>query len=419
MHVDEENPLVSPVWYRKFRELFHRYPEFAAKIWSLQWVEDKRIEFVWLAARNLHLDSLKWSLLREDGRIDANAIRDQKGLSLLHEVASNVNATVSKMLAAFQFLVNRMHCEVDVRDSDGRTALHCVCGSHVKRSRRGRQKYIRLLKLLVEKGADVNCQFHRITPLHLVHESPWALRYLVLEANAQADVQDTFQRTPLLWSLRNPHLPLSRQIPVAIFQGRMDFLASDYMGHSPIHYAVVRGRSDEKLQDTIQLIDKLVRAGANVDLQNRRLRTALYFLVHTPNLRELAESLIRDYGADVNLCDADGYTVVHMAAILGQPEYVASFLPYMRNNVQTIDGETVRSCLEKYCEPKAITPELENLLRELELKGNKTAPRVYKEPYTVWEYVNMLDHHRDLFSLYIVDTFFRYRGGIPPNTLCR
>ena len=410
--------------YDQFRKLIRCDPEVASRCWDSEFVQENRIEIVWLATKRIHLAVLEWTLLRTNRStgqrwIDASELRDADGCSLLHDIGSNVNATVHQMLAAFKLLIQRFGCRVNDQDKDGRTAFHCVCGSHVKYNWRGRRHYVRLLRLLVNSGADVNRQFHGFTPLHLLHESPWAMRYLLMETEARANVQDMFQRTPLLWSLRNPHLPPVNRIPVEILKRKMqpeDFLAQDYMGHSPIHYAVLRAQSD-KLDETKQLIRRLVKAGADVNQQNRRLRTALFFLVPKPDMMELANYLVTDFQADVNLSDADGFTVVHIAAILGKLDYVALFLPHMASNVRTANGETVRSCLEQYCDPSAVTEEMEALLASMESRGQTTAKRVYAEPYTVWDYVHLLDQFRDLFSLYIVDTFHRYRGGILLNAV--
>ena len=319
------------------------------------------------------------------------------------------------MLAAFQLLVQRVGCRVDDEDEDGRTALHCVCGSHVKRSRRGRRHYVRLLKLLVDAGADVNRKFHGFTPLHLLHESPWALRYFLMETEARANGLDHFHRLPLVWSLRNPHFPAVGRIPLSAFQSKMkpeDFRVKDSMGNSMIHLAVLRVQWD-KLGETKRLIQRLVRAGADVNQQNQRLRTALFYLVPKPDTIELADYLVTHFHADVNLCDADGFTVVHIAAILGKMDYVALFLPHMKCNVRTANGETVRSCLEQYCDPSSVTEEVAAQLPSMERRGQTTAERVYVEPFTVWRYVHLLDRFRDLFSLYLVDAFNRYRGGNP------
>lgn len=407
---EENHPWRSPLWYREFRRKVRSHQEEAAEEWSAK-SELERIETVWTATIGLHLDFLEWALVTNGNRwINVNQLLDENRCGLLHYVGSNITITVEKMLAAFDLLVNKVKCKVDVINNAGLTPLHCVCGSHVKRNRRGRRKYIRILKILVEAGADVNRQFQGITPLHLVHESPWAMRYLLLKTQVRADVEDTFQRSPLIWALRNPHKPAIHEIPVSVFQEKgLNFKACDYMGHSVIHYAVLRAQSD-KLGDVILLIKRLVRAGADVNHRNRRLRTPLYYLLYKPDLRELAVFLINECQLDVNLCDSDGYTVVHLAAIFGRLDYVALFLPKLTKNVKARNGETVRSCLNRYCDPSAIK-QVESLLIELERKGEIAADCSYPEPFTVWEYVHLLDKFRDHLSLYIVDTFYRYRGG--------
>lgn len=411
----ENHPLQPPLWYTEFRRQVRNNPEKAAQKWA-NWTQLERIDTVWIATKKVHLDLMEWSLLSTDGNenrwIDVNSLRDEDGCTLLHDIGSNSNITLVKMLAAFKLLVEKVGCNPDVRDREGKTPLHCVCGSHVKRNQRGRQKYIKLLRILVNAGVDVNCEFKKITPLHLVHESPWAMKYLIKEAGARADVEDTFQRPPFIWTLRNPHVPAIRRIPVSLFQNRMDFRTSDFMGHSFIHYAVLRAHADN-LDDIGRLIGRLIAAGADVNHRNRRLRTPLFFLISKPDLRELAVLLLDKYGADVNLCDADGYSVVHMAAILGRLDYVALFLPYLKTNVRTRNGETVRSCLQRYCGgPLTVTDEVERLLIQMEeRKGCVAVDYAYPEPYTIWEYVHLLDRFRDLLALYIVDTFHRYRGG--------
>lgn len=244
-----------------------------------------------------------------------------------------------------------------------------------------------------------------------MHESPWAIKFLILEAKANPDPEDTFQRTPFFWSIRNVHFPPANRIPVSVFRDRINFRRADYMGHAIIHYAMLRAHSDST-DDVKDLVKRLVDAGADVNALNRRLRTPLFFLIHRPDLIPLAEAMITMFGADVNLCDADGYTVVHIAALMGRLDYVALFVPHMIYNIATCNGETVRSCVEAYNLSSSIAPELTKILQTLDRKVKIVAPRRYQEPFTVWEYVTLLDHHRDLLSLYLVETFYRYRGGI-------
>lgn len=250
--------------------------------------------------------------------------------------------------------------------------------------------------------------------MHIVHESPWAVRYLVLRANAAPDIDDPFQRSPLLWGLRNIHFPAAKWLPVSVFRGRVDFRKPEFMGQSVLHFVVLRAHS-ETLEVIDLLMKRLIDAGADINAPNAHLRTPLFFLIHSPDLIPLAIEMIDKYGADVNICDADGYTVAHLAAIMGRLDYLAVLLPNMQFNVVTPSGDTVRSCVEKYCPPSAISSELKKMLKALDHKDKIKAKRREKRTYNVWEYVKFLDQHRDLLSLYVVETFYRYRGGTLDN----
>lgn len=249
-----------------------------------------------------------------------------------------------------------------------------------------------------------------ITPLHIVHESPWAVRYLVVSANATPNVEDPYQRTPLFWGLRNIHFPAAKWFPVSVFRDRVDFRKTEFMGQSVMHFAILRAQS-ETLDVVELLMERLIDAGADVNAQNGHLRTPLFYLIHSPDLIPLAKQMIENFGADVNICDADGYTVAHLAAVMGKLDYVAIFLPHLHFNIVTPTGDTVRSCVEKYCPRSVITLEVKKLLKALDKKDKVFSKRCEKKTYNVYEYVKFLDEHRDLLSLYIVETFYRYRGG--------
>lgn len=182
------------------------------------------------------------------------------------------------------------------------------------------------------------------------------------------------------------------------------------MGQSVMHFVVLRAHS-ETLDVVSLLMERLIDAGADINAPNFHLRTPLFFLIHSPDLIPLANEMIEKFGADVNLCDADGFTVAHLAAIMGRLDYVAIFLPHLLFNYVTPNGDTVRSCVESYCPPHTITPELKKMLSNLDRKDKVLAKRYEKKTYNVWEYVKFLDQHRDLLSLYVVETFYRYRGG--------
>lgn len=236
------------------------------------------------------------------------------------------------------------------------------------------------------------------------------MKYLILEAGASADAQDLHQRTALFWCLRNPYYPPLRHVPVTVFQDRASFTHSDKYGHSLVHLAVLRSHAGRH-EDTVRLIARLVEAGANVNQRNRRLHTPLFYLVQqvSDSTVQLASVLVNYFGADVNICDGEGYTVVHLAAVLGRLDLVALFLPKMKWNIITPTGETVRSCVTKHCCPSV--DQVDRLLKELETKEPVVSCRTYCEPLSNWRDIQTMAQLRNLVSLYHVDTFFRYRGG--------
>lgn len=152
--------------YKDFRKLIHKSSSVAECLWESIGYE-KRCNLVWKAAKRAHLDVLKWTLqpVDNDGderecrrtRIDGRNLRSEnEGWTLLHFVCVSSDENVRKLLSAFQLLILWAGCPVNARDNKGETPFHQVCGSHVKRDWKGRRIYIRLLRLLIEHGADVN-----------------------------------------------------------------------------------------------------------------------------------------------------------------------------------------------------------------------------------------------------------------------
>lgn len=133
-------------------------------------------------------------------------------------------------------------------------------------------------------------------------------------------------------------------------------------------------------------------------------------------LKLLAKFMLKK-GADVNVLDADGYTVVHLAAIMGKLHYVALFLCHLKYNYITPTGESVQDCLNQYCSSVQVKQMLGPLLDQLNKKPKMVTRRTYKKPFHVWNYIRFLKECSDILSLYVVDTFFRYRGGTFRNAL--
>lgn len=152
--------------YKDFRKLIHKNTQIAGCVWETV-AHEKKCKIVWKAAKKVHFDVLKWALQpmneNEDRwiyprtRIDARTLRtDNEGWNLLHYVCANNDENIQQLLSTFRLLILWAGCSVNARDYRGETPFHHVCGSHVKRDWKGRRLYIRLLRLLIEHGADVN-----------------------------------------------------------------------------------------------------------------------------------------------------------------------------------------------------------------------------------------------------------------------
>ena len=129
-------------------------------------------------------------------------------------------------------------------------------------------------------------------------------------------------------------------------------------------------------------------------------------IIHKTELIELAQCLLNN-GAKVDLCDADGYTVVSLAAMMSKIEYLKKLIPKLSHNFVTPTGETVQDLAMYYINQEEIDAELRSSLRKLNDKARIVTKRTYMKPFSVWGYVQKLFSYREMVSLYIVDTFYR------------
>ena len=371
----------------------------------------EKVLIVWNAAKTLNWMILEFCLRSQP---ELNKILNEDGETLLHVIISNETiCDESKRLEEINKAVEAvtknspMSRIINARDEDQKTALHIACQLNVKRNEMFNVQYVQLLNLLIDAGADVNMKFKDgITPLHLAHESQWAMECLV-NNGADVNITDRYRRTAFIWALRNPHFPPARRIPVSTFhQFGYNFTRKDFMGNAPVHYAINKTRCSRSLQDVIHLVEQLVRVGSDVNAQNRRLQTPFFMIIHKTELIELAQCLLNN-GAKVDLCDADGYTVVSLAAMMSKIEYLKKLIPKLSHNFVTPTGETVQDLAMYYINQEEIDAELRSSLRKLNDKARIVTKRTYMKPFSVWGYVQKLFSYREMVSLYIVDTFYR------------
>jgi len=79
-----------------------------------------------------------------------------------------------------------------------------------------------------------------------------------------------------------------------------------------------------------------------------------------------------EFGADVNIADLNGLTVVHYCALIGHWEHLELLIPLLSHNLISVSGDSVQSCADYYfrdCIPR----EVKNLVEQLKKKGTRHA----------------------------------------------
>ncbi|OGK12293.1 MAG: hypothetical protein A2W80_04675 [Candidatus Riflebacteria bacterium GWC2_50_8] len=119
-----------------------------------------------------------------------------------------------------------------------------------------------------------------------------------------------YAQTDLIELCKSPDALKRRQIPAAIMLAN-DINACDESGSTALMYA----RSPE-------IIEALVKAGANVDARDKDGMTAMRY-AKSP---EIVEALVKA-GADVNASNNDGYTaLIYQASLCENPAIISTLL---------------------------------------------------------------------------------------------
>ncbi len=219
---------------------------------------------------------------------------------------------------------------VQAKDASGRTPLHWAClGVHYD-----------VLKMLVEKGADINAQdndgiapLHSLaskahaegaalliahkadvnvknsggdTPLHNAAQSGCFAIVQQLIDHGAAPSQNHFGYTPLLRAILANSLEIAELLMAKGEDVNLVF-REDYYGDTPLSFAVKSSH--------LELVKSLHRNGANIQYRTKLGANLLHFAAAV-NKAEIAEFLI-DCGIDVNSVQNGGLAPLHMAAIMG------------------------------------------------------------------------------------------------------
>ena len=276
-----------------------------------------------IEVREDHLRDV-WFIIIRTALFSAAVYGEIHILRCLIENGADVNARVSVddnstplMIAAANsqrdvvtFLIEH-GANVDLRDEDGFTALHCACLDRA---------YIgvgEMLGCLIENGADVNARTNEdCTPLMIAcdNDHVYAVKFL-MEHGANVDHQDRDGRTAVHHAVnRKAYHCLSY-----LTENGADVNARTYDGRIPLMIATARGY--------IKVAMYLIDHGAEVHDRTAALHNAVHCSCTDPSSCEILSCMIEN-GGDVNAKTFGNRTPLMTAAEKGQIKVVTYLIEH-------------------------------------------------------------------------------------------
>ena len=213
---------------------------------------------------------------------------------------------------------------VEIRDSDGNTALHYSFLT------------TKLVGVLVDSGADLEAKDKqgRTPLLASVGSRSDDISKELIDRGAKVNAIDNYGYSMLHHIASRRHLVGEDALKMLIDHGA-DVHAIDNEGRTALHYAATGKDS--------RVLKILAEAGANVNAVDNNGWSALHFT--TTIIHFDAENVVRiliDLGADVNAIDKQGRSVLHLAIKRGRSSYVWDVVKLMIDHgadVHAIDNE--------------------------------------------------------------------------------
>jgi len=229
-------------------------------------------------------------------KADVNA-RDLEGGTLLHQAAADGKINFLKMLLNY-------HADANAKDSKGKTPLHYAA------AQRDRQ----CIDCLLQHDGNVDTKVIEGggTLLHQAAcDGDFDFLQTLLQYNADVNLKDDCQRTPVLYAAKEKHYDCVR----LLLEHNADINVKDNNG-SMLHQAAQRGE--------LNFMRTLLGYNPDVNVRDGKGKTPLHisaFFGHLGCLNFLIESK-----AQVNEKDGIGWTPLFYAAKRGQTKCVQSLL---------------------------------------------------------------------------------------------
>ena len=227
--------------------------------------------------------------------------------------------------------------------------------------------------LLLDHGADANiASADGNSPLHTaVSKGFFDITKLLVEKGSYVNLQNKEGRTPLFLSVKNKH----EQLIKLLIENEAD-VRIGYKENSTERFYLVRGKNrgraawhyiaGEQVNEP-EIIDLLVKSGANVNAQDAEGFTPLHMAAIHGNLK-IVKKLV-DLDADVNIVATDGKNAAELAHLneeLEIKEYLESKMASLpRTKEKEEDSELADLLIEAYGLP--VSYYLTESFRELNL----------------------------------------------------